>query len=49
MKHIKHTYKKEDAMLRPHVETTYERQARERAERRKKIQEQLNKTVKDRF
>jgi len=49
MKHIKHTYKKEDAMLRPHVETTYERQARERAERRKKIQETLNKVVKDRF
>jgi hypothetical protein len=49
MKHIKRTYKKEDAMLRPHVETTYEKQARERAERRKKIQEQLNKTVKDRF
>ena len=49
MKHTKHTYKKENAMLRPHVETTYERQARERAERRKKIQEQLNKTVKDRF
>jgi len=49
MEHIKRTYKKEDAMLRPHVETTYERQARERAERRKKIQEQLNKTIKDRF
>jgi hypothetical protein len=49
MKHIKHTYKKEDAMLRPHVETTYERQARERAERRKKIQDTLNKVVKDRF
>jgi hypothetical protein len=49
MKHIKHTYKKEDAMLRPHVETTYERQARERAERRKKIQDSLNKVVKDRF
>ena len=49
MEHIKRTYKKEDAMLRPHVETTYERQAKDRAERRKKIQEQLNKTVKDRF
>ena len=49
MEHIKRTYKKEDAMLEPHVETTYERQARERAERRKKIQEQLNKTVKDTF
>jgi hypothetical protein len=49
MEYIKRTYKKEDAMLRPHVETTYEKQARERAERRKKIQEQLNKTVKDRF
>jgi len=49
MEHIKRTYKKEDAMLRPHVETSYEKQARERAERRKKIQEQLNKTVKDRF
>ena len=49
MKHIKHTYKKEDALLRPHVETTYERQARERAERRKKIQDTLNKVVKDRF
>ena len=42
MEYIKRTYKKEDAMLRPHVETTYERQARERAERRKKIQEQLD-------
>jgi hypothetical protein len=49
MEHIKRTYKKEDAMLRPHVETSYEKQARERAERRKKIQEQLNKTVKDKF
>jgi len=49
MKHTKHTYKKEDAMLRPHVETTYERQARERAERRKKIQDTLNKVVKDKF
>jgi hypothetical protein len=49
MEHIKRTYKKEDAMLRPHVENSYEKQAKERAERRKKIQEQLNKTVKDRF
>lgn len=44
-----HDYKPEDAMLRPHKETTYERQQRERAERRKKIQDQLNKVVKDRF
>ena len=49
MEHIKHTYKKEDALLRPHKETTYEKQQKDRAERRKKIQEQLNKTVKDRF
>ena len=49
MEHIKRTYKKEDAMLRPHVETSYEKQARERAERRKKIQEQLNKVKKDTF
>ena len=36
-------------MLRPHVETTYERQARERVERRKKIQDTMNKVVKDKF
>jgi len=46
---LKNTFKKEDALLRPHKETTYEKQARERAERRKKIQEQLNKVKKDTF
>jgi hypothetical protein len=49
VKHTAHTYKKEDALLRPHKETTYERQTRERAERRKKIQDTLNKVVTDKF
>ena len=43
------TYKKEDAMLRPEHESTYEKQMKQRAERRKKIQDELNKVVKDRF
>ena len=43
------TFKKEDAMLRPKVESTYEKQAKDRAERRKKIQETLNKVVRDKF
>ena len=43
------TFKKEDAMLRPKIESTYEKQAKDRAERRKKIQETLNKVVKDKF
>ena len=49
MEHIKRTYKKEDAMLRPKVESTYEKQAKDRAERRKKIQETLNKVIRDKF
>ena len=49
MKHIPHTYKKEDALLRLHKETTYEKQTKDRAERRKKIQDQLNKVVTDKF
>ena len=43
------TFKKEDAMLQPKVESTYEKQAKDRAERRKKIQDTLNKVVKDKF
>ena len=43
------TFKKEDAMLRPKIESTYEKQAKDRAERRKKIQETLNKVVRDKF
>ena len=43
------TFKKEDAMLRPKVESNYEKQAKDRAERRKKIQDTLNKVVKDKF
>jgi hypothetical protein len=34
MKHMDRKYKKEDAMLRPHVETTLEKNQRLRLERR---------------
>ena len=34
MKHMDRKYKKEDAMLRPHKETTLEKNQRERLERR---------------
>jgi hypothetical protein len=46
---MKNTFKPQDAMLRPHKETTYEKQTKDRADRRKKIQDTLNKVVKDRF
>lgn len=35
------TYKKEDAMLRPHVESTLEKNQRERLERRAAIADKL--------
>ena len=39
--HISRKYKKEDAMLRPHVETTLEKQQRERLERRAALADKL--------
>jgi hypothetical protein len=37
MEHMNHKYKKEDAMLRPHKESTYEKNLRLRLERRAAI------------
>ena len=37
MKHMDRKYKKEDALLRPHTETTLEKQQRLRLERRAAI------------
>jgi len=40
-------YKKEDALLRPHTETTLEKQQRLRLERRAKIANQLKNLDKE--
>ena len=37
MKHMQHKYKKEDALLRNHKETTYEKNQADRIARRKMI------------
>jgi hypothetical protein len=39
--HMSRKYKKEDSMLRPHVETTLEKQQRERLERRAALADKL--------
>lgn len=41
MKHMDRKYKKEDALLRPHVESTLEKQQRLRLERRAAIADKL--------
>jgi hypothetical protein len=41
MEHMNRKYKKEDAMLRPHVETTLEKQQRLRLERRAALADKL--------
>jgi len=41
MKHMSRKYKPEDAMLKPHKETTLEKQQRERLERRAAIANKL--------
>ena len=41
MKHMNRKYKKEDAMLRPHVESTLEKNQRLRLERRAAIANKL--------
>jgi len=41
MKPMSRKYKKEDAMLRPHTESTLEKQQRERVERRAAIDDKL--------
>jgi hypothetical protein len=41
MEHMNRKYKKEDALLRPHVETTLEKQQRLRLERRAALADKL--------
>jgi hypothetical protein len=41
MEHMNRKYKKEDALLRPHVESTLEKQQRLRLERRAAIADKL--------
>jgi hypothetical protein len=41
MEHMNRKYKKEDAMLRPHTETTLEKQQRLRLERRAALADKL--------
>jgi hypothetical protein len=45
----KEKIKPENSLLQPHKETTLEKNQRQRIERRIKIAEYFNKTVKDRF
>ena len=47
MEHMSRKYKKEDAMLRPHTETTLEKQQRERLERRAALADKLKELDKE--
>jgi hypothetical protein len=47
MEHMNRKYKKEDAMLRPHVETTLEKQQRLREERRRMLENKLKSLDKE--
>jgi len=49
MEHMNKKFPKGNNLLREHKETTLEKNQRQRIERRIKIAEYFNKTVKDRF
>ena len=56
MKHMDRTYKKEDAMLRPHKDTTLEKQQKKRQEHNPPLEENvgsktdiLNKKINERL
>lgn len=46
---MKRDFKDKDALLRPHTETTLEKNQQKRIERREKLNQYFNKIVKDRF
>jgi hypothetical protein len=49
MKPMKREFKKEDALLREHKESTLEKNEKKRIARRELINREMNKIVKDRF
>lgn len=49
MKPMKRDFKQKDALLRPHTETTLEKNQKKRIARRELINREMNKIVKDPF
>ena len=49
MKHMKHEYKKKDALLREHKESTLEKNEKKRNKRREILAKEMSKVVKDPF
>jgi hypothetical protein len=47
MEHMNRKYKKEDAMLRPHKESTLEKNQAKRIARKKMLEKEFSKVVKD--
>jgi IS5 family transposase len=49
MEHMNRKYPKEDAMLRPHKESTLEKNQAKRIARRVELEKQFSKVKKDKF
>ena len=49
MKPMKREFKEKDALLRPHKETTLEKNEAKRVARREMLNKEFNKIVKDKF
>jgi hypothetical protein len=49
MKHMDRKYKKEDAMLRPHKESTLEKNQAKRIARRKELEKRFDYVKNDKF